>query len=175
MDQWAQGGKLYSRLVGDFKEAQRSVPDAKIAAMLWHQGESDSDTVEVAEAYQAKFIEFIQAVRNEIQEPDLLFIYGQINPGPFFCGRPRFLHADIVRKAQAELTLRNTLMITTDDCEKNAYVAGAARTREDQRIAKNKDDVHYSATGQIKLGNRFAVTYLKIVKLLNAPYVMPPF
>ena len=45
----------------------------------------------------------------------MIFILGQINPAKSFCGKPRFLHADIVRKAQAELKVPNTVMIKTDD------------------------------------------------------------
>lgn len=164
MDQWAPDCNLYSRLVGDFQEAQQSVPDAKFGAILWHQGESDSDTVEVAEAYQAKLIQFIEAVRQDLNEADLLFIYGQINPAPTFRGLPRFVHADIVRKAQADLALPNTVMIKTDDFEKNVYIDGAAGTPEDNKIAKNEDNIHYSAIGQVKLGTRFAEIYLKTVE-----------
>ncbi len=151
MDQWTPGGELYSRLLGDFQDALKSAPDIIFAAMLWHQGESDSDTEDVANAYQDKFIHFIKTIRKDTRQADLLFIYGQINPGRSFRGVPRFLQADIVRKAQQELRLANAIMITTDDC------------------AKNKDNLHYSAKGQMAMGKRFAETYLKVVKQENLP------
>jgi len=146
MDQWAPGGNLYSRLLGDFQDALQSAPDVKIAAMLWHQGESDTDAEDVANAYQDKLIHFIKTIRADTGQADLLFIYGQINPGQSYRGVPRFQYADIVRKAQQELSLPRAIMITTDDCE------------------KNKDNLHYSAKGQIAMGKRFAETYLKAVK-----------
>jgi len=159
MDKWAPGGKLYPRLMTAFKEARKNAPNAKLAAMLWHQGESDSDTKDVAEAYHGKMVKFIASVRNETQEPKLLFILGQINPAKSYCGRPRFLHADIVKKAQSELKVPNTVMIKTDDCEMNPYHAGLNCPKEAQ-IPKNEDNIHYSGKGQIKMGRRFANAYL---------------
>ena len=159
MDKWAPGGKLYTRLMTAFKEARKNAPNAKLAAMLWHQGESDSDTKDVAEAYHGKMVKLIASVRNDTMEPKLLFILGQINPAKSYCGRPRFLHADIVKKAQAELKVPNTVMIKTDDCEMNPYHAGLNCPKEAQ-IPKNEDNIHYSGKGQIKMGRRFANAYL---------------
>lgn len=159
MDKWAPGGKLYTRLMTASQDATRNAPDAKLAAMLWHQGESDSDTKEVAEAYHGKMIQFVESVRKDTNNPNLLFILGQINPAKSYCGRPRFLHADIVKKAQTELKVANTVMIKTDDCEMNPYHAGLNCPKEAQ-IPKNEDNIHYSGKGQIKMGRRFANAYL---------------
>ncbi|MFT5882076.1 MAG: hypothetical protein ACI9FG_000574 [Crocinitomicaceae bacterium] len=165
MDKWAASGKLYPRLMRAFRDASESAPDAKLAAMLWHQGESDSDTKEVAQAYNGKLVKLIASVRSDTQKPDLLFILGQINPAKSYCGRPRFLHADIVRKAQQELKVPNTAMIKTDDCEMNPYHKGFNVPKEAQ-IPANGDNVHYSGKGQIKMGRRFAEVYLKTHKVL---------
>jgi len=159
MDKWAPGGKLYTRLITASQDASRNAPDAKLAAMLWHQGESDSDTKEVAEAYHGKMIKFVASVRKDTKDPNLLFILGQINPARSYCGRPRFLYADIVKKAQSELKVANTVMIKTDDCEMNPYHWGF-NTPEEKRITKNEDNIHYSGKGQIKMGKRFAKAYL---------------
>ena len=141
MDKWAADGKLYPRLITALNDACQSAPQAKLAAMLWHQGESDSDTKEVAEAYQAKLVKLIATVRKDTDEPDLLFILGQINPAKSFCGKPRFLHADIVRKAQAELKVPNTVMIKTDDCEMNPYHSGFNGPKSAQ-IPSKEDNIH---------------------------------
>ena len=159
MDKWAPGGKLYTRLMTAFKDASKNAPNAKLAAMLWHQGESDSDTKDVAEAYHGKMVKLIASVRNDTMEPKLLFILGQINPAKSYCGRPRFLHADIVKKAQSELKVPNTVMIKTDDCEMNPYHAGL-NCPKDAQLPKNEDNIHYSGKGQIKMGRRFADAYL---------------
>lgn len=160
MDKWAPGGKLYTRLMTASQDAARNAPNAKLAAMLWHQGESDSDAKEVAEAYYGKMIKFVESVRKDTNNPNLLFILGQINPAKSYCGRPRFLHADIVKKAQAELKVANTVMIKTDDCEMNPYHWGFTTPKE-KRIPENEDNIHYSGKGQIKMGRRFAKAYLE--------------
>ncbi|MBK1792488.1 sialate O-acetylesterase [Persicirhabdus sediminis] len=161
MDQWKPAGKLYQRLLGSYQKAQASAPNAQLAAVIWHQGESDSDSLEVANAYQAKLIKHINSLRKDTNQPDLLFIYGQINPAKSFRGQPRFLYAEVVRQAQADLQLENAHMIQTDDCEKNLYLAGKAGTTEKKKIEKNEDDIHYSANGQILMGQRFAETFLQ--------------
>jgi len=164
MDRWKPEGKLYNRLLNNLILARKRAPNATLAAMLWHQGESDTDKKEVADAYQAKFIQFINSIRKDTNEANLLFVYGQINPGNSFLGRKRWKYVDIVREAQANLKLSNAVMIKTDDCEKNAYSDGAVNTPKEKQIKSKEDNVHYSGKGQIKLGIRFAATYLKTTK-----------
>ena len=156
MDKWKPGGKLYTSWMSKFTEAQKTVPEAKLAAILWHQGESDSDSVEVARAYKQKMTSFINTVRADLKSPDQLFILGQINPGTRFFGKDRFLQAPIVREAQANLNLKNVYMIKTDDFEKNKIFI---RKRGD--VPGNEDNIHYSAKGQIGMGMRFAEEFLK--------------
>lgn len=160
MDKWKSTGKLYKQLLGDYENALNSTPDAKLEAMLWHQGESDSDDKEVAEVYQDKLVQHIHSIRKDTGEENLLFILGQINPAKNFRGRDRFQYAKMVRKAQAELNMYNVEMIKTDDCKKNAYIHGAVGTTQEQQIPENEDNIHYSADGQLKLGKRFAESYL---------------
>ena len=167
MDKWAPSGKLYPRLMTAFRDASQSAPNAQLAAMLWHQGESDSDTKEVAQAYHGKLVKLIASVRKDTKDPNLLFILGQINPAKSYCGRPRFLHAGIVKKAQAELKVPHTVMIKTDDCEMNPYHTGLNGPKESQ-IPTNGDNIHYSGKGQIKMGRRFADAYLQQSMRKNA-------
>ncbi|WP_372846523.1 sialate O-acetylesterase [Pontiella sp.] len=161
MDRWATDGELYGQLLGAYRNAQATVPDATLAAMLWHQGERDSGTEADAKAYKGKMVKHIAAIRRDTGEPNLLFMLGQINPAKSFMGRPRFAYAEIVRGAQANLGVEHTLMVPTDDLEKNAYIRGAAATAAKDQVPGQEDNLHYSAKGQIELGIRFAKTYLK--------------
>jgi hypothetical protein len=77
-----------------------SIWNAKIAAMLWHRGESNSISEKSAAAYNAKLVRHIAAIRKDTGQADLLFILGHINPAKNFYGKPQFLHANIVRTAQ---------------------------------------------------------------------------
>ena len=65
-----------------------------------------------------------------------------------------------MRKAQADLNVSNSFMIKTDDFKMNAYVKGKVGTSKKKMIPKNEDNIHYSATGQINMGVRFADSYL---------------
>ncbi|MGD9419316.1 MAG: sialate O-acetylesterase [Verrucomicrobiota bacterium JB025] len=161
MDQWAPAGDIYPRLLGAYREAKKTVPEAKLVAMLWHQGERDSDSEAVANAYKGKLEKHIAAVRKDTGVAELLVIVGQINPGSSFMGRARFSAAAIVREAQANLRVAHAVMIPTDDLEKNAYVRGAAATGPEDRVPGKEDNLHYSAKGQIRLGVRYARAVLE--------------
>lgn len=172
MDRWAPKGELYQQLIGACQNARETVPDARLLAMLWHQGERDSGAETDARAYQEKMVKHIASIRKDTGEPELLFILGQINPAKSFMGRPRFAYSEIVREAQATLDVENTVMVNTDDLEKNAYVRGDAATPSTDRIPQNEDDLHYSAKGQIQLGIRFSQVYLSSIEQ-HHPHITP--
>ena len=80
MDQWDpakrdEGGKS---LYGSMMRRVRAV-GGKVAGMLWYQGESDA-LGEAQPAYRAKTRRFVEAVRRDLDAPDLPFIYVQIGP-----------------------------------------------------------------------------------------------
>ena len=50
----------------------------KITAILWHQGESDSNP-DRCNSYEQKLTTLIERFRNDLQQPDLLFIPAQLS------------------------------------------------------------------------------------------------
>ena len=98
------------------------------------------------------------------EKPELLFIFDQINAGKSFMSRPRFAFSHLVREAQASLGIQNTLMVPTDDLEKNASLRGDAATPPEARSPQKEDNLHYSAQGQIQLGIRFAQSDLSTLE-----------
>ncbi len=61
--------------------AKRAMKDGTLKAILWHQGESDSNA-EDAPGYEAKLEDLIQRFRKELDAPDLPFIIGQLGRFP---------------------------------------------------------------------------------------------
>lgn len=50
----------------------------KLKAILWHQGESDTVTSEQADLYEGRLMQLIKDVRLDLDEPDLIFIIGNL-------------------------------------------------------------------------------------------------
>ncbi|HPO08460.1 MAG TPA: sialate O-acetylesterase [bacterium] len=83
MDEWHFGKKLeggaslYGSMLRRFQ-----VVGGKVKGILWYQGESDAGPTSAPE-FEKKFREFIMAVRQDFNQPDLPFYYVQIG---------RFIH-----------------------------------------------------------------------------------
>lgn len=68
--EWERGEVLYDRMIERTKAAMER-PGAVLKALLWYQGESDSDRKSRAEVYEHKLITFFNNVREDLQSPDL--------------------------------------------------------------------------------------------------------
>lgn len=70
---WYQAGKSnYDASIARAKEAQRF---GKIRAVIWHQGESDSSN---PGTYMDRLKTLVQSLRNDLNEPDLFFVAGEL-------------------------------------------------------------------------------------------------
>jgi hypothetical protein len=141
IDLWsaADDESLYAELLRRLRAAQGAAPGARVAAMLWMQGERDASTSDAAATYGAKLRRLVLAIRKDVRRPDLPFLCGLVNPP--------YPYAEAVRAAQARLPkdLANTAAVSTDGLD------------------KKPDNLHYSTSGQIELGRRFAAAYLQLV------------
>jgi len=114
--------------------------DPQIVGMLWTQGERDAKIGQTTAQYQANLIEFIADMRSH---------YG--SDMPFFLSRLSINQTDItaaqlteIRTAQGNVAALDPLsyMIDTDS------------------FGLNGDNLHFSAPGQIALGEAFAQSYI---------------
>jgi len=85
LDQWSPdlahlGGRS---LYGSLLRRVRAV-GGKVAGCLWYQGESDANA-DAAPHFRAKLTRLIQAIRRDLEQPDLPFL--QVQLGPFY-GEP---------------------------------------------------------------------------------------
>lgn len=70
--QWALGTKMYKRLVDRAKASLQS--GGKIQALIWYQGESDTNRKADAESYKSRLEKFFQDFRRDLNAPDLPII-----------------------------------------------------------------------------------------------------
>lgn len=72
--EWARGEKLYEEMVKRAKESVKITKGGEIKALLWYQGESDTLSLEDAEAYKANMENLIHNVRQDLNLPQLPII-----------------------------------------------------------------------------------------------------
>ena len=140
-------GPLYRTLLEDFSAAVKDRP-ARITAILWMQGESDTRYSALGPNYFENLKTLINAFRRDLNAPDLPFFFGRVNMPADALEEdkktPKFPFIEHVRAAQerAAREIPDVHLIETDD------------------LGKQSDRVHYDAAGLITLGRRFAAAWL---------------
>jgi iduronate 2-sulfatase len=105
-----------------------------IRALLWHQGESNSK--DTAEAYQAKLEKFIARIREDVGNPELPVLVGEVIDNK---------QRDGVRAAQKAIpgAVKNTIFVTVDG------------------LTSSDKGTHFDTKSVIELGQRFAAALPK--------------
>ena len=75
ISQWQPGELNYDHAVMQTKLAMRT---SRLAAVLWHQGESDCQLDEDVAAYKQRFIRMVIQLRQDLGMPELPVILGEI-------------------------------------------------------------------------------------------------
>lgn len=75
IEQWKENSVLFDHAVMMTKLAMRH---SELAGILWHQGESDSNTLEKADAYFDRLCDFFFALRKQLGLPELPVIMGEL-------------------------------------------------------------------------------------------------
>jgi len=124
---------------------KRAAKDGLIKGVLWHQGESDSVTPELAALYQHKLDSFVVNLRTDLNVPRLAFVCGDL--AEFYGqGRSETHRAGIaiVRRTLHELPFRlpNTYCVATDGLE-----------------SPDEHYVHFNRWSNIQLGKRYAQAF----------------
>ncbi|MCP4455535.1 MAG: sialate O-acetylesterase, partial [Planctomycetes bacterium] len=119
--QWQPGMVMYRRLILNMNNALRDLEASNtpcdIAGMLWMQGESDSETTEMAHAYEANLRSLIADVRTQTKNASLPFVMGRISSSLLKETPWNFDQARIVQAAQEAAAAQDahTYIINTDD------------------------------------------------------------
>jgi len=131
-------GDLYDWLVATVQEAVKTGA-FEIEAVIWMQGERDARIEAMAGLYAQNLTHFIQKLRGDLNQPDLPFVFGRVNPPKMYSP-----FVDQVRRAQQGLDMPYAVMV---DCD---------------GLTKQRDGLHYNAAGQVALGQRFATALIKL-------------
>jgi hypothetical protein len=154
LDQWSPEGRrrggesLYGAMLERIRRA-----GGRLRGVLWYQGESDTDSPELAESYGARLDAFLASLRADTGMPDLPFIVVQIGRVLVPSAAPgRIPGWDLVREALATLPQRAP--------------ATAVTSAVDLPLC---DSIHVSGPGLVRLGARLA----RLARRLTGEAVLP--
>ena len=133
LDRWKKGEKLYNNMIARAKASLRD--GGEIRALLWYQGESDSNLPSTA-TYAERFKQMVSDIRSDLQIPTLPVIQVAI--------RKKLDEPDIdVRQQQLGTKYPN---VTTVDAKGSAFTAW--------------DEIHLNTAGNIHVGRLIADGFL---------------
>ena len=138
---WGKNGRFYTPALERAKQALADFPDgtARIAGVLWLQGESDSLENRYA-VYDAKLTDLVQRLRADLNEPELSFVACTI--GTFIKPKGKYLYVEEINADLLALPERLPFTACVD-----------ARDLKDGHIG---DYMHYNTAAQDVIGARFA-------------------
>ena len=142
--QWVPDSVMYRHCFSNLENATGQLTEAKqsyeICGMLWMQGESDSETLEMANAYERNLKLLFADVRRRTLKPDLPIVIGRISSSLLKKTPWVFDQAEIVQKAQDDVAMADPFIriINTD------------------KFSTLEDNTHFDTKAQLKLGKKMA-------------------
>lgn len=148
LDDWSVDGPLFKHAILQAKLAKQS---SKLEGILWHQGESDSVSG-LYKLYNEKFTKIIDAFRQELDEPDIPIIIGEIGD---------YLGSGFLGAYFPEYHKVNKVLLEFAKTNKNCYFVTASG------LTANPDGIHLNAVSQRKFGLRYFEAYDKLKNILS--------
>lgn len=149
--QWQEGGLLYDHAVMQARLASRT---STIAAVIWHQGESDC-LHGLPAAYKENFLRFYRALCRDLDLSGVPFIIGELGA---------YLANNIYSEEYKNYPLINQAMKEIAEEEK---MIGLARG---SHLLSNPDMLHFSAASQYEYGHLY---YKEFEALENKNRIFP--
>ncbi len=138
--EWQRGEKLYQEAVKATQAA--TAGGSRLKGILWHQGESDSDTIEDANHYSERFFSMLVPMLSEIGGEGLPVIIGEL--GDYLsefregCGHFHVVNRKLLQIAASE--------------DRFSWVSSSGLT-------DRGDHLHFDAASQRAFGRRYAAAW----------------
>lgn len=75
LSRWEKDADLYAQAL---ERARIAMKSGTLKGILWHQGEGDAGSKKLAESYAARLSKMIEALRNDLDSPQVPFIVGAL-------------------------------------------------------------------------------------------------
>ncbi|MBT3243949.1 MAG: hypothetical protein HN352_12415 [Bacteroidetes bacterium] len=142
---WLPDSTMYRRCMQNYFGATdylliKDLMPFDLSGMLWMQGESDSETLEMANAYEKNLKVMFADIREKTKEPNLPIIMGRISSSLLKETPWVFDHTKIVQAAQEAVAAKDphVHIINTD------------------KLSTLEDNTHFDTKAQLKLGKKMA-------------------
>lgn len=148
-------GDLYKRLM-DKVRAVTVGKEIQTITFIWMQGERDAKE-EYGKVYRASLEGLLKQLSSDLKRDDVNVVIGRLSD--FDMEDKKYHHWTLVREQQAAFVrdgLRRAL-VDTDDLNDGV----------NRRGKEIRDDLHYSASGYVELGKRFAKESIQLIKDSN--------
>ena len=149
---WLPGKAMYKHFLKNINNALEQLQDSgvvyEICGMLWMQGETDSETVELASAYEDNLKVFFDGIRDQTGKKDLPIVMGRISSSILKETPWVFDHAEIVQKGQENVAKedKRVSIINTD------------------KLKTWTDNTHFDGESQIWLGEKMGKLMLRQIR-----------
>ena len=143
IDQWMPGEVLYDHAV---MMARLAIRNSRLSGIIWHQGESDCGTEELARLHKAKFEKLVSSIRRDLGNENLPFITGELSKkiSERWCvgNRPEIINFQY-HALESELS-----------CYKVVSADG---------LKLKPDGIHFDSSSLRLFGRRYAEAYLDLI------------
>lgn len=158
-DRVGQGrwGSLYRKLIEKVNQA-RAARQVEIVGFVWLQGGGDMKNVDVAKEYLANLQSLVAALREDVGQPWLPFIFGTARGRDPGFDLPDDLTALEPRIVSGTYPAAQWVLKAQFDAERQIPHARLVVLRE---IEKHPQNIHYNTVGQLVIGRLFAHAYLE--------------
>ena len=145
-------GDLYQLLM-DKVQAAIIGKEIQTVTFVWMQGERDA-AEKCGEIYTASLEGLLQQLSNDLKRDDINVVIGRLSD--FDMKNAKYPHWTLIREQQAAFFQNGPRrsLVNTDDLNDG----------ENRRGKKIKDDLHYSASGYVELGKRFAQEAIQLIE-----------
>lgn len=142
LKRWVKGGDLYANAI---KRAKIAMKHGELKGMIWHQGESDSRSVETASSYGKRLAGMIRNLRKDLDVDHLPVVIGELGE---FLNPKRLPHFRTV----------NRQIRSIPEMVANTAVVPA------KGLKPKKDGVHFDRASLKIFGSRYAEIMQRLQK-----------
>lgn len=134
LGRWVKGADLYEKAVGQAKVAAHV---GVFKGVLWHQGESDTESQKNAESYETWLVQMFRDLRMDLGLPDLPIVVGQLGD---FLAPEKYPYVQTVRSAIERVPVQLSRV---------GYADAAG-------LIDKGDKLHFAADAEKEFGLRYA-------------------
>lgn len=145
LSRWVKGGDLYTQTL---ERTRRAMKDGELKGILWHQGEGDSGTVELATMYAPRLSQMVKDLRIDLGAGEIPFVAGKLG---------EFLKPEKMGKKKTFWPVVNEQIASLPALIPNSAVV------ESKGLKHKGDDVHFDTASLREFGKRYAAAMQKLM------------